>query len=241
MITREKIANEKKLPIRTPVNAGVYFFREVSDLLRATDHLARADKFSLSPQQITGWAKKGFARIESDDVFSQHRYIRFPDLITMRMVAILRSHGISLAKTTDAYEFLADALSTTHPFVDRTLWVDDTEVAGDIYAEVDHILVTATRHGQLPFSQLLTRKIVETANLKFDEENLTTAWSPQDGVVIDPLIHSGAPCIKGTRIATRFLYNMYEAGEHAEEIADWYEIDLGQVESAIKWEKRLAA
>ena len=58
------------------------------------------------------------------------------------MVAILRSHGISLVKTNVAYQFLADALSTTHPFVDRRLWVDDIEIAEDIYAEVDHMLVT---------------------------------------------------------------------------------------------------
>lgn len=241
MIATEGIRNRISVRPRSPVNAGVYFFKEVSNLLRATDHEARADEFSLSPQQITGWAKKGFAQIEIDSVFSKHRFIRFPDLITLRMVAILRSHGISLAKTTDAYHFLADALSTTHPFVDRRLWVDDTDIAEDIYAEVDHILVTASRHGQVPFSQLLTRKIVETAKLTFDDENLASTWSPHDKVVIDPQIHSGAPCIEGTRIATRLLHRMHVSGDSPDEIANWYELGVDQVQSAIDWEERLAA
>lgn len=241
MIATEDITNNGSIGLRTPVNAGVYFFKDVSHLLRATDHEARVDEFSLSSQQITGWAKKGFACIEVDEVFSSQRFIRFPDLITLRMVAILRSHGIDLVKLTIAYEFLADALSTSHPFVDRKLWVDDTEVASDIYGEVDHILVTASRHGQMPFTQLLNRKIVETANLTFDDADLAATWSPHDGVLIDPQIHSGAPCIEGTRIATGFLYGMHAAGESAEEIADWYELDVNQVETAIDWEERLAA
>ena len=226
---------------RKPVNAGVYFFKEVSLLLRATDHQARADVFALSPQQITGWANKGFAQIENDAVFSHHRYIRFPDVITLRMVAILRSYGISLKNVSLAYEFLADALSTTHPFVDRRLWVDDTEVAEDIYAEIDDMLVTASRHGQRPFTDLLTLKIVDVANLTFDDANFAATWSPHSGVVIDPLIHSGAPCISGTRIATEFVYNMHMAGDVKSEIADWYELRIDQVESAIDWEERLAA
>ena len=157
------------------------------------------------------------------------------------MVAILRSHGISLVKTNVAYQFLADALSTTHPFVDRRLWVDDIEIAEDIYAEVDHMLVTPTRHGQIPFTELLSMKIVEVANMTFDDEALAATWSPHSGVVIDPRIHSGAPCIEGTRIATGFLYRMHEAGENADEIADWYELGVDQVKSAIGWEERLAA
>ena len=241
MIATEEITTNGPLGLRSPDRVGLYFFTDVSNLLRATDHLARADQFSLSPQQITGWAKKGFAQIEIDQVFSKHRFIRFPDLITLRMVAILRSHGISLVKTNRAYQFLAEAFSTTHPFVDRRLWVDDIEIAEDIYAEVDQILVTPTRHGQIPFSELLSMKIVEVANLTFDDEDLAVNWSPHHGVVIDPRIHSGAPCIEGTRIATGFLYRMHEAGESAAEIADWYELGVDQVECAISWEERLAA
>ena len=54
---------------RTPSNTGVYYLRDVSNLLRTTDHEARADEFSLSPQQISGWAKKGFVEIEKAAVF----------------------------------------------------------------------------------------------------------------------------------------------------------------------------
>lgn len=238
--TEDKVANGT-VEHRSPIRAGVYFFNDVSLLLRATDRFARADEFSLSPQQITGWAKKGFARIEVDEIFSRHRFIRFPDLITLRMVAILRSHGISLIKIKFAYDFLMNALSTTHPFVDRRLWVDDVDIARDVYAEIDNILVTASRHGQLPFTELLSNRIVEVANLTFDEDNLAMTWSPHVGVKIDPLVHSGAPCISGTRIATAFLYRMYERGESADEIADWYELDVEPVRSAIDWEERLAA
>ena len=226
---------------RSPEQSGVYFFKDVSNLLRVTDRSARAKEFSLSPQQISGWAKKGFAGVQIDGVFSNHRFIRFPDLITLRMVAILRSHGISLIKTTLAHEFLSDALGTTHPFVDRALWVDDVEMAVDIYAEFDDLLVNASRRGQLVFSEIIRPKVIKVANLTFDENRHAATWAPHQGVVIDPAVHSGASCLKGTRLSTRLLYNMHVAGEEKNEIADWYELDPLQVEAAISWEERLAA
>ena len=238
--TAETIFDEHRFT-RTPSNTGVYYLRDVSNLLRTTDHEARADEFSLSPQQISGWAKKGFVEIEKAAVFSNYRFIRFLDLITLRMVAILRSHGIGLIKTTLAHDFLSEALMTSHPFVNRALWVDDTVDSEDVYAEVDNLLVTASRHGQLPFSELLATKIVRVAKMTYDDQGDAATWHPQVGVTIDPGIHSGAPCLEGTRISTGLLYNMYISGEPTDEIADWYELDIDQVESAIQWEERLVA
>ena len=211
--------------------------------MRGTDHLARADVFTLSPQQISGWAKQGFARVGIENVFSKRRFIRFPDLITLRMIAILRSHGISLVKTKKAHDYLADKLSTTYPFVNRALWVEDAEVSAEVFAYVDEILITASRHGQLPFTELLTMKIVKVANMTYDASDNAATWAPHEGVVIDPQVHSGAPCIAGTRIATRLLYGMHDSGESVDEIADWYELDVSQVQSALDldWENRLAA
>lgn len=157
------------------------------------------------------------------------------------MVAILRSYGISLKKTSIAHDYLAEALHTSHPFVDQALWVEDAEVAIDVYAEVDNLLVTASRHGQRPFSELLTRKIVEVANMTFDDEGLAATWTPYDDVVIDPNVHSGATCLRDTRISTGIVYGMFSAGETVGAIEDWYEITADQVENAIKWEEQLAA
>ncbi len=226
---------------RAPTCSGVYFFDAVSGLLRATDHLARGDSHSFSPQQISGWARKGFARVGVENVFSKRRFIRFPDLITLRMVAILRSHGISLAKTKMAHDYLVEALSIPSPFVNRALWVDDADIAEDIFANVDEMLITASRHGQLPFTQLLKTKIVDAANMTYDDNDNAATWSPQEGIVIDPQIHSGSPCIEGTRIATNLLASMHGAGDSVAELADWYELDATQVQSALDWEDRLAA
>ena len=241
MTTTIQTPLENPVDFRSPSSTGVYFLKHVSALLRATDHIVDADEFSLSPQQISGWAKKGFARIEIDEVFSRNRFIRFPDLITLRMVAILRSQGISLKKTTIAHDFLTKALRTSHPFVDRALWVDDAEFAEDIYAKVDHLLVTASRYGQHPFTELLTGKIVDVANMTFDDERFAVSWAPHADVVLDPDVHAGASCLKGTRISTGVIFGMYIAGETIGAIADWYEIEDAQVETAIGWEERLAA
>ena len=220
--------------------AGVYFLSDASRLLRGTDHGARAHEHSLSPQQLTGWARAGLVSLHTDDVFTGRRYVRFPDLVTLRMVAILRSHGISTAKIRTAQAYLSETLLIAHPFAHKTLWVDDAEVAEDIFAEVDRRLVTASRYGQMPFTELLKRKIVKVSNLDFDGDGDAESWQPHEGVVIDPAVHSGAPCIAGTRISTRVIYDLHVGGDDVATLAGWYEIDVGQVGAAIAWEARLA-
>lgn len=54
-------------------------------------------------------------------------------------------------------------------------------------------------------------------------------------VVIDPLIRFGRPAVVG--VATERLWELYDAGESLEEIADSYEMDIGAVKAAVAYEE----
>ncbi len=222
---------------RHPELRGIYYLKDVSRLLRATDYGVHGDKLSMSSQQLAGWSARGLAEVQTDPMLGRHRFVRFPDLITLRLVAILRSYGIRIEKIVDAHTYLQEALLTAKPFVNRALWVDDSDTPREIYAEVDSLLVTASRHGQLSFTKLRATKIVAVVAMKFDQEGDAANWTPSEGVVIDPKIRSGAPCMEGTGIATYIIWGLHEAGETVPTIADWYELNPGQVENAVKWEE----
>ena len=220
---------------------GLYYLDEVSRFLRATDLSARGDEVSLSTQQITGWSRRGFFRLQKDKFERNKRFMQFPHLITSRMIAILRSYGISIQRIQRAHGYLQDETELRHPFATNTVWTEDADRSSHIYTEIDKIFVAADESGQMPFEELLSKKIVKVANMTFDEDTRAVSWEPSPGVVIDPQFLSGAPCIKGRRIATEMVYGMYTAGDPIELIEDWYELEVEQIKAAISWEKTLAA
>lgn len=56
------------------------------------------------------------------------------------------------------------------------------------------------------------------------------------GIVMNPLIMSGQPCIKSRRIGTHILAGRFIAGESVISIAEDYEIGPRSVDEAIRFE-----
>lgn len=219
---------------------GVYYLDDVSRFLRATDLSARGGEVSLSSQQISGWSRRGFFDLRKDKFERNRRFMQFPHLITSRMIAILRSYGVSIQRIQRAHDYLQGETDARYPFATSTVWTDDAEKSSHIYAEIDKIFVAADESGQMPFDELLARRIVKVANMEFDEDARAMSWEPSPGVVIDPRFHSGAPCIKGTSIATEIIYEMHVSGASIESLVKWYPLRDDQVKVAIDWEKALA-
>ena len=219
---------------------GVYYLDEVCRFLRATDLSARRGKVSLSSQQISGWSRRGFFDLRKDKFERNRRFMQFPHLITSRMIAILRSYGISIQRIQRAHGYLQGETSARYPFATSTVWTEDAEKSSHIYAEIDRIFVAADESGQMPFEELLARRIVKVASMEFDEDARAMSWEPSPGVVIDPRFHSGAPCIEGTRIATELIYSRRMDGDSIESLEECYQISKGQIQSAVAWETLLA-
>ncbi|MEW6153628.1 MAG: DUF433 domain-containing protein [Actinomycetota bacterium] len=56
-------------------------------------------------------------------------------------------------------------------------------------------------------------------------------------VVIDPLVRFGRPSVQG--VATERLWELFDAGESIEEIADGYEMPTEQIAAAVAYEEQL--
>ena len=77
-------------------------------------------------------------------------------------------------------------------------------------------------------------------NIAFDDQGHPSRWQPADGVVIDPAVQAGAPCVAGTRIPTATIADLL-AEEHPEDIAADYELPVEAVLLAEKFEAALSA
>ncbi len=220
--------------------SGIYYLKDVARYLRATDLAARGYTLSLSPQQISGWGRRDFFDLHKNEFENNQSFVEFPHLITSRMIALLLSYGIKIRRIVGAHEYVRSETGIRFPFATKTFWTEDVDVPIHMYTKIDEILVAADEFGQMPFRGLLDTRIVNATGMGFDETRNAINWEPLDGVLIDPEIHSGAPCIKGTRIATAMIYGMHVAGETEEFLAEWYELTGPQVSSAIRWEQSLA-
>ncbi len=60
---------------------------------------------------------------------------------------------------------------------------------------------------------------------------------PVSPVVIDPLVSFGRPTVDN--VATERLWELYDAGEDVEEIAEGYELPADRVRSAVAYEEQL--
>ena len=70
---------------------------------------------------------------------------------------------------------------------------------------------------------------------------MASSWEPSDCVLLQPQIQFGAPCIKGTRIPTRTIFGMIEAGDSVEWVARAYRISKDEAQAAYDWENRIHA
>ena len=55
-------------------------------------------------------------------------------------------------------------------------------------------------------------------------------------MVIDPLVRFGQPAVAG--VATGRLWELYDAGESLDEIADAYELGVDDVKAAVAYEEQ---
>jgi uncharacterized protein (DUF433 family) len=73
----------------------------------------------------------------------------------------------------------------------------------------------------------------------FDGYGAPQRWTPADGVVIDPAIQAGTPCVAGTRVPTATIAALLR-GADIEQVALDLDLPIEAVEQAQAFERQLA-
>ena len=214
---------------------GIYDVPEAARYLRAGS--TWAEEYALRSSLLIRWIRRGLASPVLAEVGGNELLLGFEDLISMRVIAALRASRVTWREIRQTEQWLRETRGVPCPFATEFLWTGQ----GELFAEWTERLVSGSRHGQAALD-LLRDYVMPVSGLLFsDESGLAISWEPFAGVVLKPQVQFGAPCIKGTRIPTRSIFGMLEAGDSPKWVAASYEISIGEVQAAYDWESLLRA
>ena len=214
---------------------GIYDVPEAARYLMASEQ--GKSVYPVSAGKLIAWIRRGVGSPDLVAVPGREVLIEFEDLVSMRVIAALRASGVGWPAIHEAELWLRREAGSERPFATETLWTGQNQ----IFVEWRRQLVAASSAGQLAFD-LLMDYLLPVNGLMFSEEtHMATSWEPVSGVLLEPTVQFGAPCIKGTRIPTRTVAGMIEAGDSPEYVARAFDQPIEAVEEACDWERRLRA
>ena len=207
---------------------GIYGIAETALYVKAAPYAERL--YPITQRTLRGWVRQRCVT-DGRDEFP----VIFDDLIAMRLIAGLRSAGVSQNIISESELLMQEETGLKHPMAAETLWGGE----GPGFAVLRRCLMDAGSRGQAALA-LVQKHLIPAKDLVFDESSgQVISWEPQPGIVLDPLVQFGAPCVKGTRIPTAALAGMVSAGDSPESTARDYQIPTDDVEAACDWERRI--
>lgn len=172
--------------------------------------------------------------------------VTFDEFVTLLFVRQLRKR-VHLKDTREAERDLQERTGHRHPFVHETLWVAGRDVMVRVKDSPDSFL-SANRRGQLAMPGIIEAERVDLPNLVADvrgqlgyEDGRVSVWRPVERIAARPAVQYGLTCVDGTRLTTRTIYDVAEAGDEPASIARLFEVTETDVAQAIEWERALAA
>lgn len=202
---------------------GIYDVGEIARLVRR------------SVDEVSTWSEGERCLL----IPQERRVFSFFDLVSAAVVAELRRRGVPLEAVRDARQWLHAELDVPWPLA-HAVGLEKLASAGrSVYFLSDCGWLDAGQGGQLPFKTVVDPLI---RHLQFDQATaMAIRWRPMDGVVLDPAVQAGAPCVSGTRLTTELVAGLVAAGDDADDIADEYDVDVDLVRQALAYEESLAA
>jgi uncharacterized protein (DUF433 family) len=225
----------------SPEFKGIYVASEAAIYLNATlkrDVPTLQEIQSLRSRRLIRWIRIGLASPELSVIPGKELLIGFEDLISMRVIAILRALHVSWPKIHRAEQWLRERTGYARPFAVERVWTETT----DVFAEFHEEFVAASRSGQLAFTVMLEQYLTsvhDTLFAPYDGINVADSWMPHEDILINPRVQFGEPCIKGTRIRARVLNELLNGGDTIPYVMRSFDLTEQQITHALEWERRL--
>ena len=221
----------------SPSYEGIYEVSNAARIIRATSSFLET-RYLINNRHVLRWIRKGLSLPALRDVPGRELAISFADLISMRVIALLRINGVSWKKIYETERWVRRNVGAPRPFATERFWT----ALHEIFVDKEGALLAASMGGQYPFVELVGERLVPVAGLTF-EDGIASSWTPApiQQVLMKPTIQFGAPCIRGTRITTEAVWEMNQGGDSVAFIARVYDLEPEQVKRAIDWENLLVA
>lgn len=161
----------------------------------------------------------------------------FLDLVSMLIVRDLVRLGMRPSEVHAAEEHLRHRYHYEHPFAVVRLKTDGVDVFYEASPTIMDQITSANRGGQEVIKPAIHHALKDVSY----ESGIAAAWSPTPGVILDPRIQFGEPCVADTRVTTSQLAVIARSSAHRTpaEIGRLYRIDENAVRRALDFESRL--
>ncbi len=208
----------------TMIGSGLYDASEVALIV------------GLMPDQVVRWTTDS-AHGDAPVVPTFDRLYSFADLVALTVTGQVR-HNVSDRHLRRGVSELRKRFGFDNPLaVDEVL--ERLATCGDSFLlrrsgdEFDDI----GRGGQGTFREVVA---LDLKRIEFDDRGGPARWRPIDGVVIDPRIQAGAPCVAGTRVPTAVIGSRL-VSEAPDDIAFDLGLALAAIDAAAQFEELLAS
>jgi len=191
--------------------------------------------FDVSARHLHRWTRDGLAGGYLYGVKGRSQFINFLDLISLRLIAIMRANGMKHKDIQMAQQQLAERYDCDYPFARLELW---TSLPKDIFVKEAGTLLSANRHFQAAMD-IFEGSLKPMRDLDFSIFNEASSWRPHENVIFDPQVQDGEPCLRGTRVSTQVLWAFNQAGDSVDTLSRFYGLPPKRIQDAIDWEKRI--
>jgi len=220
--------------MKSPVFTGIYGIPEAATYLSNTPPLINGHR--VNPAKLRYWIRTSVPHVAPSIFPTRQRLITFLDLVSMRMIMVMRSRNIKLREIREAEDFLRKEFGLEFPFASKPLWT----YGSHIYIKYEEYLLSVSKYGQQAMDFIRKWLTKVEIDMTFDECDLASSWLLHRGIRIDPKIQFGESCIDGTRVPTSAILNTVKAGDPIEVVAKSFGLSLEQVQNALQWEHRIA-
>jgi uncharacterized protein (DUF433 family) len=212
---------------------GIYRIPEAAIYLANTAPFISTKEIKLS--RLHYWIRSSVPQLTPQAYPSRQRLITFLDLVSMRMVAVLRSRNVGLQEIRNTEKWLRDKFGLEYPLANKQLWT----YGSDIFIKFEDMLLSTSKFGQQAMSFINNWLSKVELDMTFDQKNNADSWLLYNGIRIDPDIQVGEPCIDGTRIPISAIWSNYLAGDSFDLLANSYELTVTDIKNAIHWKESI--
>lgn len=193
------------------------------------------ETYPVSSGTLIRWIRSGLATPELAEAPGRSLLLTFEDLVSLRVIAALRSYGVGWKAIWMAERWLRETTGHSRPFAREELWT----ATSDVLVRFRGMITAASKNGQLAMD-IVRDYLIPIHGLAFTD-CVATQWRPVAGIVIDPRVQFGDPCIEGTRIPVRAVCASIEGGDPLEFVRQAYNLTTDAIDAALSWGKLAAA
>jgi uncharacterized protein (DUF433 family) len=163
------------------------------------------------------------------------KFFDFEDLVSLLVIAELWRRRVPTAEIRGGVNVLARELGVTRPLAHIDAPMRLATVGKAFFAKFGE-WEDAGKGFQLAFQPMIEPVL---RPLEYDDDGMARLWRPLNLVTATPAVQAGTPCIETTRVPTSTVDGLVDVGEDIEDIAFDLDLEIEQIEAALRFEAAL--